>query len=182
LNLLKGIKPTKKYHLEDLSKVKAWTFESKSEQKTHRINLKRVLYKRPKQLTLELVGFSAVKTPTVLFGIYTKRKTLPLLEFSVDVSKRSVILRYQGATSFQRSTISFSDNLDNWKVLSASINKTHFSVNVGCIEERSLRLTQRLVKLPKRAYGILGSGKNSEDQFAVSMNGYGFYLYSPDPP
>lgn len=151
-------------------KIKEWRFEAESQQDVRKIKLKRVVSKRTKQFTLEFVGYSAVHNPSTLFGIYYKRKILPLLEISLDISQNSVILRYQGDTSFQRTSISFTTSLVNWKVLSVSINKTHFTVNVGCKEEQSVKLKQKLVTIPRKAFGILGSGKSGENRFVVSIH------------
>ena len=63
----------------------------------------------------------------------------------------------------------FGSALENWSVLSAEVNKTHFTVTVGCSEVKSFKLHQKLNKIPRRAFGVLGSDKYSENKFTVSI-------------
>ena len=81
--------------------------------------------------------------------------------------KWKVILRYQGRKSFQRVNLMFGASLGNWSVLSAEINKTHFTVTVGCSEVKSYKLLQKMNKIPRKAFGILGSNEYGENKFMV---------------
>ena len=137
--------------------------------KLKHIPLRKVIRKKTTSLTVEFIGYSSNKKLATLFGIYLKNRKLPLFELSLDVLKRKVVLRYQGKKSFQRVTLMFGASLGNWSVLSAEMNKTHFTVTVGCLEVKSFKLYQKMNKIPRRAFGILGSDRYSENKFMVRI-------------
>ena len=130
--------------------------------------MKKVLRRKTTGLTVEFIGYSSSYKLATLFGIYLKHKKLPLFELSTDIYKRKVILRYQGKKSFQRVTLMLGKAIGNWSVLSAEINKTHFTVTVGCSEVQSFKLHQKMTKIPRRAFGVLGSDRHKENKFVVS--------------
>ena len=136
--------------------------------KLKRIPLKKIIRKKATSLTVEFIGYSSNKKLATLFGIYLKNRKLPLFELNLDMLKRKVVLRYQGKKSFQRVTLMFGASLGNWSVLSAEINKTHFTVTVGCSEVKSYKLMQKMNKIPRKAFGILGSDGNGDNKFMVS--------------
>ena len=162
----------KKSQLTQTIDTKGWTnLDSKSE-KLQKINLKKVLRRKPTGLSVEFIGYSNNNKLATLFGIYLKHKKLPLFELSTDLYKRKVILRYQGRKSFQRATVMLGRALGNWSVLSAEVNKTHFTVTVGCNEVKSFKLHQKMARIPRRAFGVLGSDRYGENKFTVSQSKY----------
>ncbi|XP_052810768.1 uncharacterized protein LOC128238671 [Mya arenaria] len=168
VDLLKKSPYSQKVHIKNGLRYKVWTFDENSIEPTVFKNLHKVFNKRTRELTLEAAGFSNKQSYSTLFGFYLTYKQLPLLEVNLDIRKRKVILRYQGATSFQRVTLPV-EELRDWRLLSFAVNRTHFSVTSGCAVERSVRLNQKVTKIPKRAFLVIGSDKSGGNRFGGSL-------------
>jgi hypothetical protein len=168
LDLLKGLPHSDLVKIGDNPEVKAWSFQDKSRETIH-LDLHKIHHKKTRELTVEFIGFSQKQSISTLFGIYLKKKKLPLAEISLDILKRRIILRYLGKTSFQRVTLNFGKELVDWKVLSVVLSETHFTARLGCDVEKSIALPQRLQKISKRAFGVLASDKYGDNKFHVSI-------------
>lgn len=168
VDLLKGQPVSQKVHAEDSPHFNVWNLENNTDQHIIQTELRKFSKRGTRELTLEIVGFSTKHTYSTLFGIYLKHKKLPLIEINLDIRKRKIILRYQGVRSFQRVIVS-APQLDNWKVMSFSVNRTHFTANIGCKHESSVRLRQMVNTIPMKAFAVVGRGKKGEDPFVVSF-------------
>ena len=167
IDLLNSLSFSTNIHQNSPVNSHGWTSHPENSGEVTFIDLHKLLHRRPREIAVDFIGFSHKKSLTKLFGIYLKHRPLPLLEISLDSYRRKVYLRYQGERSFQRVTLGFGKEIAHWTVLSAHVNKTHFSVSIGCNTEKSVHLRQKIKRLPKRAVGVVGSGKLSENRFVV---------------
>ncbi|KAL3884246.1 hypothetical protein ACJMK2_030464 [Sinanodonta woodiana] len=144
---------------------RGWRFKQDPQSlKPFNIPFKYFDFKSMSGLTLEFVGHSEYTDLSTLFEIYLYDKILPILQINLDVNRRKVILRYQGEKSYQRATLVFGDVLERWKILTAQINNTHFTVLVGCQEQKSVPLQQELY-IPRKSQVTVASDRNGGNRF-----------------
>ena len=167
LDLLRKLPYSQKVQIDNSSPYRVWRFEDNEGDQPAISKLSRIYNKRKRQFTLEVAGYSTNRKLATLFGVYLKHKKLPLLEINLDLLNKNIILRYQGVTSFQRVTVQFKD-IAEWRLLSFAVNDTHFTVTTQCQKEKSVPLPQKLDRISKKAYIVIGAGKSGENKFEVS--------------
>ncbi|KAL4233911.1 hypothetical protein ACF0H5_008583 [Mactra antiquata] len=177
ISLLKNRDEHRKISAGNYPAVKTWSFFNSSRDITT-VDLKKIYRKKSRELSFEVVGYSKKQSFSTLVGIHLKHKQLPLAEISLDIVNKKVILRYQGDKSFQRVTVTFGSELVDWKVLSVVVNKTHFTVSVDCKVEKSVKLVQKLQRIPKKSIAVLGSSKTGDDLFIGELLHARLYTYA----
>lgn len=102
-----------------------------------------------------------------LLTIYHHRKLLPILEVSINMKSRKLIMRYQGKVSFQRKYVELSAPVMKFFNVLLHVNRTSLVVKLGCNIPHVIHLSQPLMKIPSTAKVSLSDPRASH-KFTVS--------------